>query len=316
MRYILLLCLLPMSWIFHDMGSFASPPRIRLMTWNVENLFDTIHDEGFHDEEFLPESDRRWTSWRYWHKMNEIARAIAAVGEDGLLPDLIGLCEVENDSVLTTLTRRSLLRHLGYDYVMTHSDHNRGVDVALLYQPMNFSMLEHRDIRVPSRENGLPATRNILHVKGIVIKHGAHDTLHVLVVHLPSRISGHQGDLNRQLAAKTLGDVVDSLKQERVVVMGDFNAGRRDGIFKLIPLMITDDVSDGGTYCYHGMWQWLDHVLVSPTVKTTGSARPVRLPWLMTKDETYDCDIPHRTYIGPSYKGGVSDHLPLVLDLE
>ena len=100
------------------------------------------------------------------------------------------------------------------------------------------------------------------------------------------------------------------------MVMGDFNAGRRDGIFKLIPLMITDDVSDGGTYCYHGMWQWLDHVLVSPTVKTTGSARPVRLPWLMTKDETYDCDIPHRTYIGPSYKGGVSDHLPLVLDLE
>jgi hypothetical protein len=103
------------------MGAQSLKP-LRVMTWNVENLFDTVHDQGFQDEEFLPQSERRWTSHRYWQKLTNVSKVIAAVAEDGQVPDLVGLCEVENDSVLHTLTTRSVLRQLGYHYVMTHCE--------------------------------------------------------------------------------------------------------------------------------------------------------------------------------------------------
>lgn len=292
---------------------------LRVMTWNVENLFDTVHDEGFHDEEFLPQSERHWTPHRYWQKLTEVSRVIAAVADDGGVPDLVGLCEVENDSVLHTLTRRSALRHLGYQYVMTHSQDARGVDVALLYQPVHFRLLDSHSIRVPSREAGLPSTRDILYAKGLVLAEKGIDTLHVLVVHLPSRAGGHEGDRNRKLAAQTLWQFVDSLMSEgggaQVVVMGDFNAARRDRIFKRAPLRLTDDTRQPGTYCYRGFWQWIDHILVSPSVQTQTSARPIRFPWLLEANKTYGGDMPFRTYRGPSYHGGISDHLPVILDL-
>lgn len=299
------------------MGAQSLKP-LRVMTWNVENLFDTVHDQGFQDEEFLPQSERRWTSHRYWQKLTNVSKVIAAVAEDGQVPDLVGLCEVENDSVLHTLTTRSVLRQLGYHYVMTHSEDARGIDVALLYQPVHFRLLETRSIRVPSREAELRPTRDILYAKGLVLAGAGTDTLHVLVVHLPSRAGGHEGDKKRRLAARTLWNVVDSIlqrREEHVVVMGDFNAGHRDPVFKHIPLRLTDDKRSQGTYCYQGFWQWLDHILVSPAVRTQGVARVLRLPWLLEENKTYGGEIPFRTYRGPAYHGGVSDHLPVVIDL-
>ena len=298
---------------------------LRLLTWNLENLFDTEDDEGFADEEFLPEGERHWTRHRYWEKMTEVARVVAALTEEGGLPALIGLCEVENDSVLTTLTKRSVLRHLGYHYVMTHSEDARGIDVALLYQPARFRLLEHRDIRVPSRAHGLHPTRDILYAKGLVqTGAGGLDTLHVMVVHLPSRTSGQQGDRNRSLAANTLWHAVDSITgnragttaEPRIVAMGDFNASGHDHIFKQAPLRLTDDSQAAGTYCFQGFWQWLDHILVSASIVTAGDARPVAFPWLLEENKSYGGQMPRRTFRGSTYHGGVSDHLPVVLDLQ
>jgi len=301
-----------------DMEHVAGQARpLRVMAWNVENLFDTVHDEGFQDYEFLPSSERRWNSHRLWSKMTEISRVVAAVGDEEEIPDLIGLCEVENDSVLTMLTRRSALRALKYDYLITHSEDERGIDVALLYQPAHFSPIESRSIRVPSREQGLRPTRDILYVRGRVLARSGIDTLHVVVVHLPSRAGGHEGDKNRRLAAKTLWALTDSIEAQggKVLVMGDFNATARDRIFKSTSLRMTDDPKADGTYSFRGFWQSLDHILVSPTVETRGHARIVRLPWLLEENKTYKNDMPRRTYRGPSYHGGISDHLPVVLDL-
>lgn len=297
---------------------------LRVMSWNVENLFDTVHDEGFRDEDFLPQGEYHWTSYRYWHKMTELAKVIAAVTEDGGIPDLIGLCEVENDSVLTTLCRRSLLRHMNYDYVMTRCEDARGIDVALLYQPARFRLLEHRSIRVPSREHGLHPTRDILYAKGLALAAEGLDTLHVLVAHLPSRAGGYEGDRNRRLAADVLWTTVDSILSSRkrtgrevprVVLMGDFNADRHDRVFRRAPLRMTDDVKAQGTYCYQGLWQWIDHILVSSSLATDAPAHPVSYPWLLEENKTYDGQMPRRTYRGPTYHGGISDHLPIVLDL-
>lgn len=326
-----LLCLL------HLLCAMVAQPvqhPLRLLSWNLENLFDTVHDEGFRDEEFLPQGERRWTSYRYRQKLKEVARVVAAVADDGGVPALIGLCEVENDSVLTQLVRRSPLRALGYSYVMSCSEDARGIDVALLYQPSDFRLLESRSLRVPSREQGLRPTRDILYAKGLVLRGEGTDTLHVFVVHLPSRVGGHAGDRNRKLAARTLWAAVDSVRacsasssaeassmptpspsEPAIVVMGDFNATRRDRIFRKAPLRCTDDPSADGTYCYQGFWQWIDHILVSGSVPTGGYARPVRLPWLLEENRTYGGAMPRRTFRGPVYHGGVSDHLPLVLDV-
>ena len=172
------------------------------MFYNVENLFDCRHDSLKEDREFLPDGEKKWTPSRYWRKLDALSKVVAAVGEERL-PDLVGLCEVENDSVLFDLTRRSSLRALGYRYVATHSPDVRGIDVALLYQPGSFRLLESHEIPVPSAEAGFRPTRNVLYVKGEVL---SGDTLHVLVCHLPSRLGATRvSRRHRMLAARTGG---------------------------------------------------------------------------------------------------------------
>ena len=301
---------------------------LRVVSWNVENMFDTIDAQEFRDEEFLPSGERRWTGGRYWHKMADIARVVASLSDADGVPDLIGLCEVENDSVLETLTKRSALRTLGYEYVMTHSRDARGINVALLYQPVRFRLLQHNSIKVPAREGSSRTTRDILHVKGLVKTEAGIDTLHILVVHLPSKTGGRVGDQLRSLAARTLWNVVDSLNLAsgsscvgkenvpRIVVIGDFNATAKDRIFRRAPLRIVDDKEAPGTYCFRGFWQWIDHVLLSSSVDALSPAKPMALPWMLEENKTYGVSMPRRTYRGAFYHGGVSDHLPLLVDLQ
>ena len=162
-----------------------------LVELNTENLFDTQKDSVKDDTEYTTESLKRWTRTRYWNKLNHIAQEIISCGEDGngwALPDLVALCEVENDTVLTDLTRRSLLRKAGYEYVMTDSPDQRGIDVALLYSPFSFRMIRHYPLRIPPLKEMRP-TRDILYVCGELING---DTLHVFVVHAPSRYGGER----------------------------------------------------------------------------------------------------------------------------
>ena len=94
----------------------SAAQRLTFVEYNVENIFDTRHDEGKQDEEYLPDATRQWTEKRYWKKLDRIGKSILSTSEDGI-PDLIALCEVENDQTLTDLTKRSLLRNAGYEYV-------------------------------------------------------------------------------------------------------------------------------------------------------------------------------------------------------
>ena len=147
---------------------------------NCENLFDCLHDTSKQDEEFMPDSYRHWTRTRYWRKLNHIGQEILSCGEDTSgwsLPDMVALCEVENDSVMHDLTMRSLLRKAGYRYIMTSSPDLRGIDVALMYSPFSFSLLNHHSIRVAPMKDMRP-TRDILYASGVVL---SGDTLHVFV---------------------------------------------------------------------------------------------------------------------------------------
>ena len=260
-----------------------------VMTYNVENLFDCRHDTLKDDYEFLPSSLRHWNHFKYYQKLNAVARVITAVGKWNP-PALVALCEVENDSTLIALTRYSVLRQSGYRYLMTHSEDKRGIDVALLYQRGLFKPVYQKNIAVPRpRPNDRP-TRDILHVSGIILNG---DTLDVFVCHFPSRAQGaKRTEPYRLSAARQLKSVTDSLmscrQHPQIIIMGDFNDSPTDkSICNILKADMPPSFSGNdtihphrlyhllarraktqkhfGSYKYQGVWGLLDHIIVSGT---------------------------------------------------
>lgn len=312
----------------------------RVVSYNVENLFDTRHDSLKNDYEFLPESTRHWNYPKYRKKLDDIGRTLIAVG-GWTPPALVALCEVENDSVLRDLTRYSVLREAGYRYVMTHSRDERGIDVALLYQRGLFKLLSCHSITVSKPRPSDRPTRDILHASGLLLNG---DTLDVLVAHFPSRSGGaKESEPYRLMAAHQLKRTADSLIARRrypqLLIMGDFNdyphnrsirkilqanapqpgesiSSRR--LYHLLARKARTQKSFG-SYKYQGEWRLLDHLIVSgnllqtdaPLSTSEAHADVARLPFLLTEDKKFGGRQPFRTYLGPRYLGGISDHLPV-----
>ena len=292
---------------------------LTLVELNCENLFDCYHDSLKQDTEWLPASVRKWTPDRYWRKVNNIGQEILSCQEDGL-PDLVALVEVENDSVLRDLTRRSLLRNAGYQYLMTQSPDVRGIDVALLYQPFSFRPICYDDLDVQPLE-GMRPTRDILYVQGETLNG---DTLHVFVVHAPSRYGGEKATRpNRRVVMERIVGAIHLLPPDaKVIVAGDFNDYADSPSLLFLEghglHNVTKDVvgSHGakGTYRYKGRWQSIDHVLVSTVLCDSVAQTFVHdAPFLLEEDKKYGGFKPFRTYNGYRYQRGFSDHLPLVV---
>lgn len=312
----------------------AQTNRFRVMEYNVENLFDCVDDSLKSDEEFLPNSLRRWHYGRYRDKLARISKVIVAVGGEQV-PDLVALCEVENERVIKDLTRYSPLKVLGYRYVVTNSPDERGIDVALLYQPGRFRHLSHRSIRIP-QEKGYRPTRDLLHVSGLV---QTGDTLDLFVCHFPSRRS-HASNRFRLQVASVLKLEADSLLNCRerpfVIILGDFNdepdspalhevlvAGMPKGDIISRCLYNLSGYCKPGTYRYQGEWDTLDQFIVSGTFLISDSTLSIPsfhaeigdFPFLLEEDIKFGGYKPFRTYIGPRYRGGYSDHLPVWVDV-
>lgn len=291
---------------------------------NCENLFDTRHDSLKQDTEFLPEAVRHWTGKRYWRKLNNIGQELLSTCDDGV-PDLVALCEVENDSVLNDLCLRSLLRHAGYEYVMTQSPDLRGIDVALLYQPFSFALDTAFALRVTPVKN-MRSTRDILYVKGRVV---SGDTLHIYVVHAPSRYGGERYSRPfRQAVIERLCQSLDSLyalsPQSHVLIAGDFNDGAESPVLRQmeqhgVTNLTRNAIGENGvrgTYRYQGEWGSIDHVFGSSTIVTMVDSVFIHAPrFLLEKESRYGGFRPRRTYNGMKYQPGYSDHLPLVVQL-
>ena len=291
----------------------------RILWWNVENLFDCQRDSLKEDQEFLPEGSYHWTRGRYWKKLDDLSRTIAAIADEGAWPMVVGMCEVENDTVLHDLTRRSPLRRARYSYIHEEGPDVRGVDVAMLYDSLQFRPYGHKAVRIPSAEQGYRPTRDILHVWGHCPT--LPDTLHIIIVHLPSRAgSGRKGDAHRKLAVATLCSLLDELNGKSVLLMGDFNAEPTDKIFQDIGKSLTSLMPQNrkelrreqGTYYFRKVWGFLDHILVSPSLLPFIEQRVTvgRFSFLLKEN-----GAPSRTFQGPIYKGGISDHLPIWVDL-
>ena len=289
---------------------------------NCENLFDYLHDEGKQDVEYLPEYTRHWTKKRYWRKLNNIAQELLSCSDEGI-PDLIALCEVENDSVMRDLTKRSLLRNAGYEYLMTSSPDQRGIDVALLYSPFSFAPIRHYSIRIEPIKD-MRTTRDVLYVCGETV---SGDTLHVFVVHQPSKYGGEKYSRPfRKVVADRVCQAVDSIyavsPEAKLLIAGDFNDGA-DGYslqqyyqhgLKNITSKARGDNHVKGTYRYKGEWESIDHILGSSYIYNKVYSSVIHSPLFLLEDETqYGGVRPRRTYNGMRYQPGYSDHLPLVV---
>ena len=294
---------------------------LTFMELNCENLFDTRHDSLKNDLEFLPEGSYKWTPYRYWAKLNHLGQEIVAQSDP--VPDFVAMCEVENDSVMFDLTKRSLLRNAGYEYVMTSSPDERGIDVALLYQPASFALLHSHSIRIKPLPDTRP-TRDILYASGLII---TDDTLHIFVVHAPSRRGGEMVSRPYRLqVANQLAEAVDSVyaisRDAKIIIAGDFNdyadSPALQYLYEHHLINITADAQGShgakATYRWHGEWRSLDQILCSPSLAARKQRSVIGdLPFLLEDDEKYGGKKPYRTYLGPRYLGGYSDHLPLVV---
>ena len=293
---------------------------------NCENLFDCRHASLKNDTESLPDGAYHWTRTRYWQKLDRIGQTILSCGvkeQTWQLPDMVALCEVENDSVLHDLTRRSLLRNARYDYVMTNSPDERGIDVALMYSPYSFRLIGSHSVRVKPIK-GMRPTRDILYASGVT---ASGDTLHVIVAHLPSRRGGEKYSRPfRMMAARQVAAVIDSIynkvsAEAKIIVAGDFNDYSNSESMQLLCSKRMIGVSKGakghngakGTYRYQGLWGSLDHILVSiPLADIATECYVNDAEFLIERDEKYGGVKPRRNYLGPRYLNGFSDHLPLV----
>jgi predicted extracellular nuclease len=300
------------------------------MFYNVENLFDTRNDSTVNDDDFLPASRKSWTRERYQAKISNLYKTIVACGQ-GKAPDVIGLCEIENDYCLKSLVLSSPLSMYEYRFVHFDSPDPRGIDVAMLYNPRTFKLITSR--AVPVKKNGKRIrTRDILVVKGVVLPS---DTLFVCINHWPSRRGGvEESEEKRVNVALQLRGLIDSIMKREtrafVVAMGDFNDNPTDR-------SILQDLGAGpcslgntslcnaacwytynGTYKFRGDWQTFDQCIISRNIlnfykKTT--SRVCALPFLVEEDESYGGYKPFKTYSGMKYLGGISDHLPVILHL-
>jgi predicted extracellular nuclease len=317
--------------------STDSVERIRVMSYNVENFLDYRHDSLT----AVPVGLNGWSGTRYFRKRDNIARVIVAVG-GWEPPALVALCEVQNRRVLDDLTLYSSLRRLRYKIAHFESPDPRGIDVALLYRPQFFQPYLEKPIRIRFAADIHRRTRDILYVAG-KLRNG--DTLHVFVNHFPSRLGGElESESGRLEVAGILRRQVDSLfnrnAQAKVLIMGDFNDYPDNKSVSRVLEALPDDApvkerslynlcysthraGHIGSYKHASQWGMLDQIIVSVALldnraSVSVSESPARVfdaPFLLENDAKSFGQKPFRTYLGPKFHGGFSDHLPVYLDL-
>ena len=325
---------------------FDDSPRgrnaMRIMFYNVENLFDFTHDSLKFDQQFMPEGDYRWDKHKYWAKQKKIAQVITAVG-GWEMPTIVGLAEIENQHTLINLCYNTQLKNTKYQIIHHESPDRRGIDVAFLYRKEKFELLFDSVINVRFPFDTTSRTRDILYVKGILFDS---DTMHFIVTHWPSKYGGAFVTIPKRVyVAQQIHKLSDSIMDENsnanIIIMGDLNDAPNEkslmeGLQAVAPdsnsteslfnLMLPMIPTGQGTHFYKGPtgaeWSFIDQFIVSRGLYNVKQGvriknnKPMvfRAPFLMEKNDAA-IEIPNRSYIGMKYHGGYSDHLPVYLDL-
>jgi hypothetical protein len=316
----------------------AASPDVRkellILWWNVENLFDTRDDPNTEDDEFTPQGRMHWTDRKLLLKRIRIATVLRAISADSRyhdLPDIVAFAESENRDVFSgTLNLPEIAK---YQIAYHESPDPRGIDIGLAWNPRTVAFKGSRPYRVALP--GGRGTRDII-VAGFSVSGHPFD---LLLNHWPSRsFDAAWSEPNRIAAATVARHIVDSLRSRNpkaaIVVMGDFNdqpdnlsvqgvlgssldrkavRGNRNLLYNC-----WNDVPHGGSYAYRGRWERIDQVLVSSALLENDGLHlekkafePFLFPHMMAESgkKLYS------TYEKGSYRGGYSDHLPLLLKM-
>ena len=336
MRLSLLFTFLCLSVIVNVNAQKGQTGQFKIAFYNTENLYDTIDDPKINDEEFLPGSKIAWTTERYNHKLNNIARALIAMDSINL-PAIIGLAEVENIAVLNDLITKTGLQKGNYQAILEEGNDQRAIDVGLIFRKNVVKYISHRAF--PSATSF--KTRSVLYVKFADAKK---DTFHLFVNHWKSRSGGStETEPQRIENAKTLKHLTDSIlgrnPKANIVIMGDFNdepnnvslsevlgakkPGKKIASTGLYNLMYERFLQGEGTL-YYKDWDLFDQFVVSGNMlmKKPGKGAVILPPyanifkpdWLLYKTKSGEM-VPNRTAGSKEYFAGYSDHLPVYITL-
>ena len=317
--------------------SFSQSKDLRIVFYNVENLFDTLDNVNKRDNDFLKNGRYRWNRYKYFHKIKSLGKVLSNLANPEA-PTLIGLAEVENRRVVDDLIHKSPLRKWRYKIAHFDSNDPRGIDVALVYRNDEFTLLSKKLIPI-SNDNGRNL-RGVLYVKGRFRKNK--DSIHILVNHWPSNYSGeYKGNEKRKIVVRQLKRHLDSISKHetnpKILLMGDFNTSPSDPVMlnSLTARRVSENINDNDLYNLmheveesgEGTYKLkrefleslvLDHFIVSGNLLDQKSNYPVSMKkayifkpkWLFNKK-----GMPKRTHRGVKYEAGFSDHLPIYLDL-
>ncbi len=310
--------------------------------YNVENLFHPSKDSLKSDGDFTPDGTYHWSFYRYNKKISNIAKVLIALGA-GSPPAIVGLAEIENEAVLKDLCHQSPLKRLGYRYIHYESPDSRGVDVALLYRDTCVTILDHRKIPVVFPFDTSSRNRDLLYVRA---NFGTPDSLHVIVNHWTSRYGGHAATIPKRncyavIARAFIDSILADEPSANILLMGDFNdyatdesmvshlrakkpdsRNTSDTLFNL--MYCFEDGQNIGSHKHEDFWRCLDQIVVSHALldETSGLHVKKRMPhifqasFLLVPDNKYGGTKTYRTFSGPRYIGGFSDHLPVYVILE
>lgn len=318
--------------------------------YNLENLFDIYDDPVKNDSEFLPEGKNKWTQAKYEKKLHNMAKVIRSMADNNKRwHTILGISEIENRLVIEDLVSQPEIADANYQIVHYDSPDRRGVDVALLYKPDQFTYLDsesipfdfNSDIDFSDTDTSYFKTRDILMVHGLIA--GEHFAFYV--AHLPSRVGGKGGNL-RSRGAEIIYNHSRRMEAKypgiKIVAMGDMNDNPTDdsmakylhGQERLENVTPTEFFSPYismlkagyGSLCYQGVWSIYDLELVNynlahapdgglkiqPVTKNHGKEYygvVFKRPWMTTQKGQYK-GYPFRTFSNGAFVGGYSDHYP------
>ncbi len=312
--------------------------------YNQENLFDTCHDVGKNDYQYLPNGTNHWNGLKYSHKLHNMSRALSDMAT-GTLPGVgcavIGLSEVENDKVLTDLCNQPALKARNYQYCHVEGPDHRGIDCAMLYQPAIFTV---KDVKlypyVPTEQQDANfRTRGFLTVSGVM----AGEHVVVIVNHLPSRFSGSYYREVGAMQIKALKERILSKTPDcKIIVMGDMNDDPtnksmyetlsakedidkvgKDDMYNPWYNILTKQGT--GTLMYQSSWNLFDQIILAPSLLNKKGKKDAtslkywkceiqRMPYLFQTEGKYKGNT-KRTTAGGVWLDGYSDHLPTVVYL-
>jgi endonuclease/exonuclease/phosphatase family metal-dependent hydrolase len=305
--------------------------------YNLENLFHPSDDPNTFDDDRTPSGKDHWTYQRYHKKLANMAKVIRGLDSQG--PSIIGLCELENRTVLQDLMHQEQLKDLDYGMIHFDSPDLRGVDVALLYRKSQFRPLSSQSIEVPlfdHQTNKRIWTRDQLLVYGELFG----NPLYIMVNHWPSRSGGKQRSApNRQVAARVSKRLADSILRlnpsAQLIVMGDFNDNPDDTSLKMLlqnPRLINPmqriHEKGHGSLAFRDTWFLFDQMILSRnftsnerglTSSSSGSLKlrkvGIHAPYYLKTPDGRFKGYPFRSMQGGRFTGGYSDHFPVYIQL-